>query len=273
MNNIADTAQYKLTKIASYSIKYSLLLLFIMFSIPTAATAKLPGEIANSELHYPGIDLSLLRKNMITGSVDNRYDDRTYTATQLSATVELANMYLYRGNDLSKGNSLVAGSLDYQHLSGIYASVWSASGDKELGLEYDVVLGFASKIANIEYDLGYISYIYPNNTEKNSLADNAEYYLSVEYSMLEFSLWKNTDITKNGDYAYYTFSANYNAFSVLLGMYDDGLVSSQGDYSHLDLAYDFNAQLRFTLSQAQYKDESKDKNFPYFMLSYSLSVQ
>ena len=48
---------------------------------------------------------------------------------EVSASLTLSNMYLFRGKNLSPNASVFAGSLDYANESGIYAGAWTTSAD------------------------------------------------------------------------------------------------------------------------------------------------
>ena len=59
-------------------------------------------------------------------------------APEVSASVGVANMYLWRGYDLGDGDAAISGDLKATHDSGAYAGIWASSGDASWGTEYDL---------------------------------------------------------------------------------------------------------------------------------------
>lgn len=172
---------------------------------------------------------------------------------ELSAGMDLSNLYLFRGINMSNGSPAIAGSLDYSHQSGLYAGVWSTSGDDAMGVEVDYYVGFAGEVSGLSYDLQYLNYYYPNSKGAAGSAaivdfdDYAEGILSLAYKDASFSVALPTSDDAMGKYAYYSLSYGYQAFSATLGMNDHD--DSASDYTHLDLSYQFNDNISFVLSQ------------------------
>lgn len=170
---------------------------------------------------------------------------------EVSASVDIANLYLFRGLDMSNGSPAVAGALNYEHKSGLHAGVWSTSGDDSLGSEVNYYVGYQGAINDFSYDLSYLNYYYPQTKDTASsivdFNDYAEATLGLGYKDFSVSLTAPTSDNIAGDYIYYLLSYSYQDLNLALGVNDHEKSTSQ--YSHLDLGYQFNERLSFAVSQ------------------------
>src|SRR5690554_6379643 len=80
---------------------------------------------------------------------------------EISASVDVSNLYLFRGLDLSNGSPALAGTLEYEHQSGAYAGISSSTGDDTLGTEVEFYLGYQGAITDFSYSLSSIQSYYP----------------------------------------------------------------------------------------------------------------
>ncbi len=181
---------------------------------------------------------------------------------EVSASVDIASSYLWRGFDLSFGSAVVSGSLDYAHETGFYAGIWGSSGDDAAGTEYDLYAGWAGSFGDFGVDISYVDYNYPTVF---GAADFAEVILGLSYQ--DFGVvWANG--VDNADWNYYSAYAGLGAFTFTYGFID---VDGGGTGSHVDIAYSYTDNLTFTLSQ------SFDKGVGYseevqFVVSYSIPI-
>lgn len=170
---------------------------------------------------------------------------------ELSAAVDIANLYLFRGLNMSAGSAMVAGTLNYNHSSGLYAGLWSTSGDDAAGVEVDYYLGYAGQVKDLGYSVQYLNYYYPNS--KGAVGaivdvdDYAELSLSLSYQDLKASITAPSKDDAAGEYLYYTLGYGYQAVSATLGLLDHE--DKAKDYSHLDVKYQFNERVSFVVSQ------------------------
>lgn len=196
---------------------------------------------------------------------------------ELSASVDISNLYLFRGLDMSQGSPAVAGSLDYSHDSGVFAGVWSTSGDDAAGTEVNYYLGYEASLNDFNYSLSYLNYYYPKSkglgvAEVVNFNDYAEVTLGLGYKDLAFSVTAPTSDDFAGQYVYYNLAYSYQQFSAALGVNDHE--DSDGSYSHLDLGYQFNDRLSFVVSQVI--DQGSGADFPdatVFQVNFSLPIE
>ena len=193
-----------------------------------------------------------------------------------TASVAVSNQYVFRGLDLSNGSPVVAGALDYEHKSGLYAGIWSGSGDDSLGTEVNYYFGYQGSLKGFSYGLDYLNYYYPQSkgsaTPVIDFNDYAEVTLSVGYGGVGFSAAVPTRDEVAGNYIYYLLSYSYQKFQVALGVNDHESRTSR--YSHVDLAYQFNKHLSFGLSQVI--DQGKGATLPdalLFLVTLSLPIE
>jgi uncharacterized protein (TIGR02001 family) len=79
-----------------------------------------------------------------------------------SATVGLVSQYRLRGITQSNENPAVQGSIDWSHVSGLYAGVWGSNVDfTDAHVETDVYGGYRIKMNGLDLDFGLIGYFYP----------------------------------------------------------------------------------------------------------------
>lgn len=197
---------------------------------------------------------------------------------EVTASMDLATSYLWRGQNLSNGAAVVSGSLDYGHESGVYAGVWTSSGDSTYGTEVDLYAGFAGEAGDLGYDVGFIGYIYPDASQAESdQYDNwTEANISLSYDIASLSVAKAVDSDKSGDYLFVGLGVEVDAVAITLG----NISGSEGitfdtDYTYVDLTYAYNDQIGFTLSKiidADDENNTFDESLRYVM-TYSLPIE
>jgi len=181
-------------------------------------------------------------------------------AAEVVATAAVANMYLWRGQDLGYGDPAVSGDLKVTE-SGFTLGAWGSSGDATNGTEYDVWAGYGGATGDFRYDLSFWTYVYPSTTkddvdpDKDNIGKLSEGVLTLGYGPVTFMYYDN--IAGAPNYYYYTLGATFGAFSALVGYSTDKDPNDDTvDYTHLDISYAYNENLSFTLSQVV--DESPD---------------
>tara|TARA_B100000745_G_scaffold73742_1_gene44438 strand:+ start:3922 stop:4674 length:753 start_codon:yes stop_codon:yes gene_type:complete len=218
---------------------------------------------------------------------------------KVAGSAAVANMYLWRGVDLSNGSPAVSGDIVVS-AGGAYAGVWGSSGDDSNGQEYDLFVGYGKEFGDFSFDVSVWNYLYPSSPETEVLVDDdgnvvlddegEEVYVSADnslddfgglsevivtlgYGPVSFSYYDN--IAGDSGYEYYTLGGGFGAFSATLGYHDFEDPSGQdwdSDFAHLDLGYAYNDNLSFTLSQVIDSDEEAgvDEDLK-FVVSYGLN--
>jgi uncharacterized protein (TIGR02001 family) len=81
----------------------------------------------------------------------------------LSGNLALTSMYIWRGNDQASNTPAVQGGLDLAHSSGVYAGTWASNVDwgSNVSVEVDAYVGYATELAGVGLDVGYLWYMYP----------------------------------------------------------------------------------------------------------------
>ena len=104
----------------------------------------------------------------------------------VSANVAMTSNYIWRGMTQSDNSPAIQGGFDLDY-KGIYAGVWGSNvklGDASL--EFDAYAGYTNDIFGISYDIGYLQYMYPNDT-KNLNFGEAYAGLSYDFKVVEVS--------------------------------------------------------------------------------------
>jgi len=104
----------------------------------------------------------------------------------ISANVAMTSNYIWRGMTQTENSPAIQGGFDLDY-KGIYAGVWGSNvkfGDTSM--EFDAYGGYANEIFGLGYDVGYIQYMYPNDT-KNLNFGEAYIGLDYDFKIVEIS--------------------------------------------------------------------------------------
>ena len=197
----------------------------------------------------------------------------------LSADVSVANMYLWRGTDVSNGGPAVSGSLGWDSGAGFYVNSWASSGyhvdstttDGYHGYELDVWAGYAGEASGISYDVSVWQIMYPQGStasEPDGLQAGTEISLGLGYQDFSFSYTVNSGERYSGeaDYSYLTLGYAFGDFSIKYGMQD--VDAPDSDWSHIDLSYALGENASVTVSKAS-RDAAGGEEDPLVVFSYT----
>jgi len=205
---------------------------------------------------------------------------------EVAASVSIANMYLWRGQDLGQGAAAVSGDLSVS-MGGAYGGIWMSSGDSALGQEYDLYVGYGGEVEDFSYDLSVWSYVYPGGSpaidddgeivvadSEGTTFDASEVILSLGYAGASFSYYYPVSSNPD-DYTYMTLGYGMDAYSATVGMATDD--ADDSGYVHVDLSYAYNDNLSFTASKIV-SDDAEDTEGEMdddlkFVVSYSLPIE
>ncbi|MAX55663.1 MAG: hypothetical protein CL537_09175 [Alcanivoracaceae bacterium] len=204
-------------------------------------------------------------------------------AAEISGSLGIASMYLWRGQDVSAGTANVSGSLDFTTDVGFYAGTWVSSAGTSVNsagttsTETDFYAGFGGEAGGLSYDISYCTYVYPEDDV--GAGELAELIASV--GLAGFSLTgyvsandlSDSDEENFGDDLYLTLGYEYDKFGVLVGTWD--LDADDANYTHVDLSYSPIENLTFTVSKVVDSDEFAavtDDQDPLFVVGYSFPL-
>jgi uncharacterized protein (TIGR02001 family) len=176
---------------------------------------------------------------------------------EVSYNAAVSNMYLWRGQDISNGQGVVSGGIDYSADNGLYAGVWASSEND--GTETDLYGGYGMTSGDFGLNLAYWAYFYPSDGTKSSFDRNdgtllSEYEVTLSYADLSLTTMIDTEETDN---KYYSLNYGIGDFGLHAGMYD--FKAANSDYTDYNVSYAATDNLSFTLSVAQ-GDGIADKN-------------
>lgn len=192
-------------------------------------------------------------------------------AAEVSGTVGVSNMYFWRGQDISNGGAQVFGSLDYAHSTGLYAGIWGSSETDTT--EYDLYAGYAGSVGEFGYDIAYVDYNYPNDTD----SDLQEVILSLGYAGFSAAGYFGVGDYGRGDDSednkdnYFTVGYSYDKYGITVGTWD--IDADDANYTHVDLSYALTDELGFTVSKIvdSEGDNMDDNDDALFVVTYALS--
>jgi hypothetical protein len=197
--------------------------------------------------------------------------------TEVSASVGVANMYLWRGYDLGHGTAAVSGDLHVKHDSGAYAGIWGSSGDTSGGTEYDLYAGWGGKVGKLDVDTSLWTYVYPDDTtaytndkggKASSPGDLADVVVSAGYGPVKATLYEAVRGDKAAASRYGTVSYTKGKYSVMYGQHG---IKGKDDPGHIQLGYQYNDNLSFAVSKFVVHKDNVDSN-PQFLVSYSIPL-
>lgn len=124
-----------------------------------------------------------------TQVVAEEASDTSFYGWTPTATITLANDYIWRGVSQTSNGATIQGSFDMAHESGIYFGAWASNvefGDTNNSMELDLYAGFSNDIdlgngMTLTYDLGFLHYEYPEQSDLNF----NEVYFGLGFSPIE----------------------------------------------------------------------------------------
>lgn len=197
-------------------------------------------------------------------------------SAELTANLGIANMYLWRGQNVSPNGGQVHGTLQYD-VSGFYVGLWTTSEDG--GHETDLYLGYGGEVGLFKYDVSYWNYLYPEDTDSAGSGDLAdtnqeEVAVSLGVGPVSLGIYVNVD-SDTPDDNYFTLSGEYKNMSLTYGMWDleNGSVPGASDeYSHLTFTFAATDALSFSVSKAfsdlDEGDAAAVEEDPLFQVAY-----
>lgn len=124
----------------------------------------------------------------------------------VTTTPSITSDYLFRGISQTRNNWAYQGTVDVQHESGVYVGAFLsnakflASPYNDTRQELDLLAGYRFTLADINFDIGYIAYLYPGQSKPDGTQRN-------EYQEIAFKANYAIDPLKL--YASYYYSPNY----------------------------------------------------------------
>ncbi len=110
----------------------------------------------------------------------------------VSANLAITSNYIWRGMTQTKNSPAVQGGIDLGY-KGFYLGTWGSNvdfgafdfRDNDNNLEADFYAGYAGELAGIGFDIGYIYYAYPNESDAFNFD---EAYLGLSYDWESFGV-------------------------------------------------------------------------------------
>ena len=202
----------------------------------------------------------------------------TIASAGASASVGVANMYLWRGQNLTPDGAQVHGGIDYSSDMGLYGGVWTTT--ETGGHETDLYVGFGGEVGGFSYDLSYWWYLYPEERDEDtsetigiSDSDAAEFIVSLGFAGVSLGAYINAD-SDNDDNNYFTLGYSFDKYGITYGMWDLEFPDAGGDeYTHLTFTYSATDEVTLGVSKAfsDLDDDTGVEEDPLFYVAYDLS--
>ena len=195
-------------------------------------------------------------------------------SAEVSASVGIANMYLWRGQNLTPDGPQVQGGLEYSNDTGIYGGVWMTN--ETGGHETDLYLGYGGEAGDFSYDISYWHYLYPEDGgtgPATGLSDTSlsEFVLGLGYADLGFGAYISSEDQGGSSWVYYTLDYTINDFNILVGAWDFDEAGNE-EYTHVTLTYAYTENLTFGVSMAQEDTDGGIEEDPLFLVSYNIPL-
>jgi len=200
-------------------------------------------------------------------------------AQEISYNAGVTSNYIWRGVTQTNDNPAAFIGADADFGNGFYLGTWVANVDfednldtangAETSFELDLYGGYAGEIANLNYDIGYIAYVYPDADFGNE-ADFSEVYLTLGQGPISASVYYLVDAdydADSGDDVYYSLDFEFD----LIGDWDIGLHAGMYNYKDGSNDYDdyglFLTKDEITISLT---DTDQSDTDPDLAISYTL---
>jgi len=107
------------------------------------------------------------------------------SAFEVSANLAITSNYVWRGMTQTANSPAVQGGIDLGY-KGFYLGTWGSNvefGDTANNLEADFYAGYKYSFSGVEFDIGYIYYAYPNESDAFNF-DEAYLGLGYDFGMV-----------------------------------------------------------------------------------------
>ncbi len=177
------------------------------------------------------------------------------SAFEVSANLAITSNYVWRGMTQSANSPAVQGGIDLGY-KGFYLGTWGSNvefGDTANNLEADLYGGYRNEISGIAFDIGYIYYAYPNESDAFNF-DELYVGLGYDFGMVgingkySFAVNSNIDTTDywevGGDIELpmeFTLAASYGDYDEVGTNYLVSLSKSWGKFEFSVAYTDFSS--------------------------------
>lgn len=166
------------------------------------------------------------------------YGTLSATTFTSQSSITLANLYLFRGFDLSQEDPALQGDYIVSHESGFWFGAWATNYDVawDDGIEIDLVAGYdISLTEDLQLTLGMTEYTYTGETENST-----EFYAALAFSQFSISYYQDVDL----DTVYLSADAEF----VVTENFSVTFHAAQYDYEILDSSRDYSITLNYTVN-------------------------
>jgi len=175
--------------------------------------------------------MSLITATLVSTGV---YAENILSEVGVSANVALTSNYIWRGMSQSEDSPAISGGFDLDY-KGLYLGTWGSNvryEGSDASMELDAYAGYKNEVYGVGYDIGYIYYAYPNDSQALNFSE-AYLGLSYDFKVVEIGAKYSLGIkTDDGDP-----EDAYEAYvSVPLPM-DISIDASVGKYEHIGVYY------------------------------------
>jgi uncharacterized protein (TIGR02001 family) len=174
------------------------------FKTPGFGPKKLGTPFAPAMKHNPYKELYKMKKTLLAIALASSLTSFGAVAADkapepdfsISGNFGLFSDYRFRGMSQTDTAPALQGGFDMAHKSGVYLGTWSSnvSGWANTGgngQEIDIYGGYKFGLGPIGLDLGYLAYVYPDNTPSPSQGTR-EFYVGVSYGPIAYKVSRTT---------------------------------------------------------------------------------
>lgn len=193
---------------------------------------------------------------------------------ETSANVGVTSNYLWRGFEQTDGDPALFAGVDWSSSDGFYVGAWASTIDGA-DAELDLYGGYAFSNSGVDYDFGYILYLYPGASGLN----NSEVYALASIGQFSLGAWLllEADGLDAGDTLY--LEAGYelpidddSSVSFHAGHYSGDAIDNNSIDLKVEYAYKgFNAGLsKVQISDVDLDDTEEVKIYAGYTVSFDL---
>ena len=212
----------------------------------------------------------LTKLGLVTALASTMLAAPMMAGAEVTADITVANMYLWRGIDLSNPGPAVSGDLYYTHESGVYTGIWMSSEGVAGSHETDLNVGYSKSFGDFGVDVGAYEYLYTEAGAAKDVdwdkTDAAEYYIAGSYGPVSLKVLQNTAVT---DSRYITLDGSWGMFGAHIGLNKNKVSTNEYTDFNVSVSPVENFTALVSMASGDAVDAGAVEADPLFVVSYN----
>lgn len=183
----------------------------------------------------------------------------------LSTGMNVASMYLWRGQDLSQPGPAVSGNVDY-NIAGLTVGTWASSEGVAGSYELDAYISYALELGPVGLSFGLTEYMYPELAGSVADTDFSEWVVGFSVADFGATVYKHTQL----DDTYVSLDYALGKIGLHVGKYS--FEAPDSDYIDMNVSYAMTDSASVTISKTAAEAVVGMENDALVMFSYDIPL-